>query len=174
VFLRQRAGSRRPGGDERAGAQRQRPRRDDVLHHERRLEPADARDVRERAVVELLEGGEVAAHDPQQVVGVAEQALCLEDLRHLDHRRLEAEAEQLQIDLGVIAGDDAAGLQRAQPAVRRGRAEVDPLGELGDGEPAIQLEFGKNLLVQVVDHEIPSTIGPESGDIRDHFAPDPS
>src|SRR3546814_16617047 len=58
---------------------------------------------------------------------------------------LQAQAHVLGVDLGTVAGDDAVALQALHPAqAGRGR-KVDAFGQLGDGQAAAVLEFGKQL-----------------------------
>ena len=77
---------------------------------------------------------EVPRGDPQRVVGVAEEAFCVPDLGQLDHARfeggdgagvaafqgdlhegLESHADGGRVHEGVVAGDDAAAFEFAQP-----------------------------------------------------------
>ena len=53
---------------------------DDALHDKGGAEPLHAGQGGEAVVVELLEGREIAGDDAQQVVGIAEEPLCLQDV----------------------------------------------------------------------------------------------
>src|SRR3546814_2987014 len=64
---------------------------------------------------------------------------------------LHAQAHVLGVDLGTVAGDDAVALQALHPAqAGRGR-KVDAFGQLGVGQAAAVLEFGKQLEVGAVE-----------------------
>ena len=61
--------------------------------------------------------------------------------------------KRLRVDDSAVPADRPGALQVAQPPVARGHAERDPLRELGDGEPTLHLELGKDLPVNRVHYE---------------------
>src|SRR3546814_7596524 len=105
---------------------------------------------------------EVADGDLQEVIHVAGQRVAGDDfvplvdevgeggdgfgvvVVELDaDEGLQAQAHVLGVDLGTVAGDDAVALQALHPAqAGRGR-KVDAFGQLGVGQAAAVLEFGK-------------------------------
>ena len=112
---------------------------------------------------------EVSRGDPQEVVGVAEEALCVSDLRQLDyvrfkggdgagvaafqgdlHEGLESHADGGGVHEGAVAGDDAAAFEFTQPPVAGAGCEPHPVGKLSDREPPVGLQLGKDRSVYVV------------------------
>ena len=106
---------------------------------------------------------EVPRGDPQQVVGVAEEAFCVPDLGQLGyggfeggdgagvaafqgdlHEGLESHPDGGRVHQGAVAGDDAAALEFTQPPVAGAGCEPHSVGKLGDRQPAVGLQLGKN------------------------------
>jgi glutamate/tyrosine decarboxylase-like PLP-dependent enzyme len=115
----------------------------------------DAGEGGEAVVVELLEGGQVAGDGAQEVVGVAEEALSLQDVGDVgdglfegrdgvavsvahgdEDEGFEGEAEGVGVEVCAVAADRAGAFEGTQASVAGRDAEADPLGELGDGERA--------------------------------------
>ena len=155
--------------ERRARSQRQLPVLHHILHYQGGDQPLDTGQCRQAVIVQLLEGGQVAGDDVEQVVGIAEQPLCLNHLRHVRQRGLEGldgvviavaqgdeddggeiQPEVHRVETGVIALDGAGLLQRPDPAVAGGDAESDPLCQLGDGKAPVGLELGKNPAINLV------------------------
>jgi hypothetical protein len=109
---------------------------------------------------------EVPRGDPQEVVGVAEEALCVPDLGQRGyggfeggdgagvaafqgdlHEGLESHPDGGGVHQRPIAGDDAAALEFTQPPVARAGCEPHPVGELGDRQPAVGLKLSKDCSV---------------------------
>jgi hypothetical protein len=61
------------------------------------------------------------------------------------------QAEQLGVDLGMVAADDAAVLQAVDALVDRGGREADRLADLGVGGPGVGLEGPDDGQVGVVE-----------------------
>jgi hypothetical protein len=61
------------------------------------------------------------------------------------------EAEQLGVDLGEVAADDAAVLQAVDALVDRGGRQADRLADLGVGGPGVGLEGPDDGQVGVVE-----------------------
>jgi hypothetical protein len=91
-----------------------------------------ARQGGEAIVVELLKCRQVAGHDAQEVVGVAEEPLGLQDLGDLSnglfecsegvtgriahgdgHERFEVEAECRGVEVGAVGADGAGAFESA-------------------------------------------------------------
>ena len=119
-------------GRERIPSDRQGPVFDDALHDEGGAQSLYSGEVGESLVVELLERGKVTADDPEQIIGIAEESLGLDDVRHRSDRilegreggivrsahgdedeRLEREAERVRVEVRVIAGDGPGALESA-------------------------------------------------------------
>lgn len=145
---------------------------DDVLHDEGGGQALDPGQSGELLVVELLEGGQVGGGDTEQVVGFAEQALRLDDVRDSAHglfegrdgvgglpaqggedERLEVQADGGRVDDGAVAADRALAFEVAQATVAGRDAEPHASSQLGDGQAAIHLQLGKNLPVQGIHRE---------------------
>jgi hypothetical protein len=75
---------------------------------------------------------------------------------------LEVESERGRVQLGAVSADCAGALERAKPAMAGREAEPDPVGQLGDRQPAVALQLGKDLPVDVVHSHNASTtvVGP--------------
>ena len=114
-------------------------------------------------VPQCREAVEVPCDDPQQVVGVAEEAFCVPDLRQLGygrfeggdgagvaafqgdlHEGLESHPDGGRVHEGAVAGDDAAAFEFTQPPVAGAGGEPHSVGELGDRQPAVGLQLGKD------------------------------
>ena len=108
--------------------------------------------------------------DLEQVVVLARDAVALEDLREgadlgldLAHAaevvaadadadvRGHGEADRLGRDVGAVAADDAALLERADAAKALRRREMDARGEVDVGDPAFGLDDFENLAVDGVE-----------------------
>ena len=61
--------------------------------------------------------------------------------------------EMLELDIGVVAGDDAGLFQPAQPFPARRGAEIDPFGQFGFGYPAFPRQGGEDLNVTVIEFD---------------------
>jgi len=59
----------------------------------------------------------------------------------------------LELDIGVIAGNDARLFETAQPFPARCRAEIDPFGEVGLGNPAFPRKGREDLYVAVIEFD---------------------
>lgn len=167
--LRHRAGVARGRRRARRRHVSHRPVGDDVLHHHGGVQPADAGQPGELLVPDALVVRDVGAAQAEEVVGVAEEPLRLGDVRDLGqqplerdhgglirpvhrhhHDHLETEPQRRRVDERAIAGDDARPLELAHAAVARRDARPHAVGELGDGEPAVALQFRKELPVDGV------------------------
>ena len=117
----------------------------------------------------MLEGGQVAGDDAEQVVGVTEEPLGLQDVgdggdslfegvdgvavcgaHGGEDECLEGQAESVGVEMGAVAADGAGLFQGSQAAVAGRKAEADALGEFGNGQAPVLLEFGKDLPIQRV------------------------
>ena len=118
------------------------------------------------------EAVEVSRGDPQQVVGVAEQAFCVPDLGQLGQGRFErgdgpgvaafqgdldqgfeSHPDGGRVDQGAVAGDDTGAFEFAQPPVAGAGSEPHPVGEFGERQPAVGLQLGKDSSVNSVHGE---------------------
>src|SRR5262245_48181390 len=67
-----------------------------------------------------------------------------------EHQGLEAETQGSRVDDGPVAANRSRALQFAQSSMAGRDAELHPLGQLGDGQPSIRLEFSNNLSIDGV------------------------
>jgi hypothetical protein len=145
---------------------------DDAFHHDRRRHPLYPRQGRKLLVPKPLIGVDVGGGDADEVVRVSEKPFCMTHLgdvrqtalefrnrrrvfalhRHV-HEDLEAEAERRGIDDASIPADYSRPFQLAQPTMAGGGAEPDAVGERGDTEPSLRLEFRNDLSVNGVHGE---------------------
>ena len=140
-----------------------------MFHHERGREALDPRQGGERVVFQCGVRGQIRGDYAQEIVRVAEQPLRLEDVRDACHgflegeqgvaillahgdedKRLEREADGSGVDDGTVAGDDLGTFELAQAPMARRQAEPDSGAQIGDGEPPVFLQFGKDLPVDRV------------------------
>ena len=74
----------------------------------------------------------------------------------------QAEAGPCPADLGVVSGDDPAGLQRLDPAQARGRRQADRIGQVDVGDPAVALQRRDDGTIhpvwRMLRHEIKRTV----------------
>jgi hypothetical protein len=68
------------------------------------------------------------------------------------------------VEMRVIARDGARAFQRPQAAVARRHAQPHALGELGERQPAVALQLGKDLPINVIHGEDSSTPMPIVGE----------
>jgi hypothetical protein len=132
---------------------------DDVLHHEGRGEFWTPGRGGELGVVELLEGGQVSGEDLEQVVGFAEEALgvmiwampftaCSKEVtvsRSAPRMVTNTSASKVR---PTVAGFSRRGSRRSRqhvrapaPAMARRHRRTHPVGQLGQGQPAIILRY---------------------------------
>ncbi len=109
---------------------------------------------------ELAEGVEVAAHHLQLKGACAADVVAADDFGNLadrlfqrmqhvaavavgvqPHKGQHAQAHFLAVDLGTVAGDEAAFLQRLHAAPAGGCTQAHAVGEFGVAESAIVLQF---------------------------------
>ena len=66
------------------------------------------------------------------------------------HEGLESHPDGGGVHEGAVAGDDAAAFEFTQPPVAGAGCEPHSVGELGDRQPAVGLQLGKDRSVHVV------------------------
>ena len=112
----------------------------------------------------------------QQVVGVAEQPLCVDDLRGLDHGRFKVgnglarhfaqgdkhhrgkvKPQLTRRQQGAIAKDHAGVFQRPHAPMARGEAQAHPICQFSERKSAIGLQLRKNISVNAIHMEEPSS-----------------
>ncbi len=138
--------------------------------------------------MQALVCGQVGGDDAQQVVGVTEEPLGLDDLRdacdsfleaqeglaiflaHGDEdERLERQAEGVGVHDGAVAAYRAATFQLPQSAVTGGDAQADTCRQLGDAQAAVLLERGKDFAVDSIHGVDYSTISSLAKNTWEHF-----
>lgn len=119
-------GRERPGHRGSSASQREGSVVDDALHEERGTQALDAGESGDALVVNPLEGGQVAGDDAQEVVGLTEETLCLQDVGDVgdglferlnclavctahgdEDEGLKAETESVGVKVGAVAADRA-------------------------------------------------------------------
>ena len=112
----------------------------------------------EGLVLECGVGVEVGGDDAQEIVGVAEESLGLDDVRDAgdgfferqqgvavflahgdEHEGLERESDGLGVEDGPVAGDHPATFELTQAAMAGRETEPDLGGQFGNGQPAVAL-----------------------------------
>jgi hypothetical protein len=91
-----------------------------------------------------------------------------------EDQRLEGEAESLRVELRVVAADHARPLQGAQPAVAGRDAQPDALGQLGDRQPTVLDQLGKDSSVHLVHVEDPAPNKPPERKVWKHLREKPT
>src|SRR4051812_3386633 len=148
------------------GLHGQRRRELDLFETDHRADIVDARHLHQAIGEEVAERLEVVGDDLEQIVVLAGDAVALEDLREgadlgFDlanaaevvaadadaHVSGHAEANRFRSDVGAVAANDAALLERSDAAKRLGRREPDSAGQVDVGDPALVLDDVENLVV---------------------------
>jgi len=98
------------------------------------------------------------------------QTLNLGILAHGDEdKRLEREADGDGVDDGTVAGDDIGTFELAQAPMARRQAEPYSRAQIGDREPPVFLQFGKDLPIDRVHIDNPSTPTPPTEQQLEHI-----
>lgn len=140
----------------------------------------DARDVgrgRQLAGQEFLKALKIAAYDLQNEVDFAIEHVHFAHFGQVVHRGFEGaqrflglaleadhredgdgEAKLRSVELGVIAADDAAFLERAHPPQARRRGQAHALRQFDIGDASFVLQLGEQLTIDLI--EICHAIGP--------------
>jgi hypothetical protein len=142
----------------------------DRFHRQLRDRACDAGEADELAHVEVLVGGEVGGHNPEQVVGITEHPPALDHLVDFGHSRLERfhrrqpvlhlhgdVDEHLEaavngggIDDGLVAGDDPRCFEPSNAAQAGGGTQPDAFGELDVRETPVRLEMPQNCSIYAI------------------------
>lgn len=139
-------------------------------------------------VIQLPVCGQVGGDDAQQVVGITEQPLCLQDMRYPgyrllesgdgiavllphgdEHEGLEPQPDRRGVHDGPVAADRPAALQVPHAPVARRDAQPYPGGQVGQRQAAILFQLSKNLPVDGVHTRDYCSIEPYQANVRNTF-----